>query len=293
MVKSLRGASMAALLAGSSLLAGCSPSVKTVQTPASSTATPAQTSSATEGEIEAAKLVALQAKTATLKLKFVLDGKAPTPAKIDGSKDAFCAKQELYSETLVVDKDGGIRDMLLYVDGKKTELSDVPAADLKASIVLDNKNCVFIPHVLVVRPSQVVTVKNSDDTGHNANFNFFNNEPVNFLIPAQSSKDLTTIKTDEPAPIPVECNIHPWMKAHLLVVDHPYHAISDASGAIEITGLPVGKVTFKVWHEESKIDGGEVGGKAEKWARGRIEWDLKAGVNDLGTVKIKASSFGK
>ncbi len=232
------------------------------------------------------------ADTATLKAKFVLKGDAPKPEKIDGSRDPFCADQDIFSEKMVIGGGGEIQNLALYLDTRRTkvDLPEIPVED--KSFTLDNKNCVFVPHVLAARPGQSILVTNSDETGHNANFNFFNNDAVNFLVPAGGEKELE-LKADEPAPIPVDCNIHPWMRAFVIVTEHPYVAITDAGGELMIENLPVGEVTFKVWHENAKrsIDEATVGGKVEKWSRGRMEIELKAGMNDLGTVVIDRELF--
>jgi plastocyanin len=161
------------------------------------------------------------------------------------------------------------------------------------TVQLDNDGCIFKPHIIFVRPGQKIEVLNSDQTGHNANFSFFRNEAVNFLIPVGGKKEFE-IKTEESASlIPVECNIHPWMKAYVVVQEHPYVGISDEAGQIEIANLPVGEVTFYIRHENAagSIDEGAVNGKSQKWSRGRMELKLNAGVNDLGTITIAADKF--
>ncbi|RMF38575.1 MAG: methylamine utilization protein [Planctomycetota bacterium] len=239
-------------------------------------------------------LVAAPADTATLKVKFVYGGDPPPREKIDGSKDPFCGELEILSEKMVIGADGGIQNLALYMDVRRSD-AEVPEAMLKAppaTVVLDNKGCVFVPHVIKVRPGQTIEVKNSDGTGHNANFSFFNNQSVNFLIPAGGSQKLE-ITAEEPAPIPVECNVHPWMKAYVIVTEHPYVGVTNEKGELEITDLPVGNVTFKIWHENSdgSIDEGLVNGKKERWSRGRMEVELKPGVNDLGTITLAPDMF--
>ncbi len=83
------------------------------------------------------------------------------------------------------------------------------------------------------------------------------------------------------------------MKAHLIVTELPYVGISSEDGTLEIANLPVGPVTLRVWHELGNIDGATVGGKAEKWTKGRMDITIKGGMNDLGVVKIDAAKFGK
>jgi plastocyanin len=235
--------------------------------------------------------------TATLRLRVVVDGQVASPKQVSGINDAFCSEFPLMTDNLIVGSQGELKNLALILDEERTKVK-IPDSMLKppaATHVLDNTRCLFEPKVLVARPGQTINVKNSDNTGHNANFQFLKNPPTNFLIPAGQSKDLV-LKPDlsEPTAIPIECNIHPWMKAFIIVKQHPYVGVSDQAGIIEIPDLPVGKgVVFRLWHESTRaIDQVEVGGKAEKLARGnRWELDLKPGVNDLGTVKLSAKLF--
>ncbi len=94
------------------------------------------------------------------------------------------------------------------------------------------------------------------------------------------------LEKPEPGLVNVTCNIHPWMKAKLLVLDHPFAAVSDENGEIVIKGIPVGEQVFRANHEAGKIDEVSVGGKDEKWSRSRFTLDIKPGMNDLGTVVI-------
>ena len=238
------------------------------------------------------KYVTQAKKWGTLKAKFVVEGKVAEATKVNAAADPICAALPIMTENLIVGKDGAVKNVALFMD-KKSKTKDIHPSLEKPSekpIVLDNKNCVFVPHVLFVRPGETVQVTNSDATGHNANFNFFNNQATNFLVPAGGSKDLK-VMTDEPAPIPVECNVHPWMKAHLIVAEHPAIGISGEDGVLEIANLPVGPVTLRAWHEVGKLDEVTMGGKKVKWSRGRMDIEIKEGMNDLGTITIAADKF--
>src|SRR5437667_195183 len=52
--------------------------------------------------------------------------------------------------------------------GSKWEHPDYAAAK-KENVIFDQKSCVFVTHMLALRSSQVVILKNSDPVGHNAN----------------------------------------------------------------------------------------------------------------------------
>jgi plastocyanin len=235
---------------------------------------------------------------ADVTIKFVLDGDIPKLAPLNAAADPVCAAQSIPNERLVVDeKSKAIANVVFMVDAKQTKLpadkihpslKDVP--DVKP--VLDNVKCQFVPHILPIRAGQTVEVKNSDSTGHNAKFVFFNNEEWNQVIPTNGTKQIQ-IKKAESGPSKVECNIHPWMTAYHVVTDHPYVGVSDANGVVKIEKLPAGvELTFKLWHEaQNKFDEVTVNGKADSWKKGNVKFTLKPGENDLGTVTIKPDKF--
>ncbi len=126
---------------------------------------------------------------------FVYKGKAPAPKPISATGDPVCTALKLESDALVVNaKNGGVRDVIVFPvsteKDKPLDLSkfDPNAKPVMAEPVLDNKDCQFIPHVVVIKAGQTLKVKNSDKTGHNANFGFMNNAAVNQQILPVASK---------------------------------------------------------------------------------------------------------
>ncbi|WP_164102954.1 methylamine utilization protein [Candidatus Laterigemmans baculatus] len=238
---------------------------------------------------------AMAAETGTLKAKFVYGGAPPSPPAIDPNKDqAFCGKHPLVDESLLVNKENnGIQNVILYVytgrGGSKLPKSD-PSNDTHE---LANDKCRFEPHVVIAQAGDTLKVTNPDAVGHNANLNFFANNPQNFTIPPGGEKEVK-LEEAEPAPIPVECNIHPWMKAYVVVLDHPYAAVSDKDGVLTIEGLPAGEeLNFRIAHEAAagSIDEVKINGKTEKWRRNRFDVKIKPGMNDLGEIEIPAEAF--
>lgn len=229
------------------------------------------------------------AETGDLKVRFVYGGDAPVPSLIDVNKDTeFCGKHNLKNETLIVNADNkGVKNVVLYVYTGRggSKLGDVAPAN--ATHTLANKNCRFEPHIVIAQTGDTLKVTNPDTVGHNANLSFFNNKQQNFTVPASQEKSVE-LKESEPAPIPVDCNIHPWMKAYIVVLDHPFAAKSDENGELLIKGLPTGELVFRVYHEAGAIKKVKVDGKDEEWSRSRVKIDIKPGMNDLGTVTIPA-----
>ena len=123
------------------------------------------------------------------------------------------------------------------------------ASNAKADVELDNKGCHFEPHVLVIRTTQTLALKNSDPTGHNTNVQPVSNDGINPVLAAGSAPLKHKFAKAEVRPIPVSCNIHTWMKAWLVVRTDPYAAVSNADGTFTIKDLPAGKdLEFGLWH---------------------------------------------
>jgi hypothetical protein len=49
--------------------------------------------------------------------------------------------------------------------------------------------------------------------------------------------------------IQLKCDVHPWMKAFVVVSPTPYFSTTGDDGAFSITGLPAGTYTLEAWHE--------------------------------------------
>lgn len=221
--------------------------------------------------------------------QFVVDGKVnPLPDLVkkgdQSAKDAaVCAKNGVPDESLIVNPENqGLANVVIYM--RKAPATIHP--DLKAvpseKLVFDQKDCRFIPHVLTVRVGQTVQCKSSDEANHNVHTYPFSNNADNFIISANDSvgRDLS-YKTVESRPMKVGCDIHPYMTAWWVVLDHPYVAVTDSEGKFEIKGLPAGKHEFIVWHERA-------GYINRKW-----ELTVKAGDNPQDVQKVKAADLLK
>ncbi|MCH1439970.1 MAG: methylamine utilization protein [Rubripirellula sp.] len=233
------------------------------------------------------------AETGDLKIHFEYGGDAPAPSAIDVNKDVqFCGKSKLMNERLLVNpKNKGVKNVVVYVYTGRggSKLDAVPASN--KTLTLANNACRFEPHIVIAQTGDTLKVTNPDAVGHNANLGFFNNKQQNFTIPAGQEKTVA-LEESEPAPIPVDCNIHPWMKSYVVVLDHPFAAVSDENGVLTIKGLPAGEeLVFRVYHEAGGIKEVEIDGKSEEWSRSRFKVDVKPGMNDMGTVVIPADAL--
>ena len=180
-----------------------------------------------------------------------LSGTAPHMKGIDMSKDPYCAKQHENSpahlENVVVGQ-GGLGNVVLYISEGLTgnEANAVPSEEP----VLDQKGCVYTPHVLAMDVNQKFKVITSDQTTHNIHplpNAMTGNIPWNKSQPPGAPPIETSWKTAEM--ISVKCNIHPWMHGYFAVVKGPY-ATTDSNGAYTIHNVPAGSYTVTAWQEE-------------------------------------------
>ncbi len=224
--------------------------------------------------------------------KFTYDGTPPEPAKlvVTADKEAF-EKLGLVDESLVVDKDTkGVANIAIYVWTKDVKIHPDLEESAKKSPTLrfDNKGARFVPRVLSVwLGKQSLCLCNSDPVPHNTNIQPFGDTPLNPLLPPKAEVD-HKFAQEQRAPIPVKCNIHPWMTGHILPRNNPYVAVTAKDGTFKLEKLPAGvELEFKVWHERRGYL------KAKDWKLGQFKMTLKPGKNDLGEVKCKPELFEK
>lgn len=218
----------------------------------------------------------------TLKGRVIVDGSiGPLPdlfAKGAATKDpSVCGAEAIPDESILV-KDGGLANVFIYLEkAPKGTKSPDPMGDVK----FDQKTCIFLPHALIVRTKQVITVLNDDAAAHNTHTYPKKNATFNSVV-QPNDRNGVPLKYDqtEKEPVSVGCDIHPWMQAYHLPLDHAFAAVSQADGSFVIENLPAGKHEFKVWHE--------VGRMLEK----SYSVTVQPGDNEV-TIKVAASKLGK
>ena len=230
----------------------------------------------------------------TIKGRFKFGGTAPTAAELKADKDVeVCGKHKLVNEELAVGADGGVANVVVFVRDKDVKVHPDLAATKTEKVVVDNASCRFEPHVLMVQTGQPLVLKNSDSVGHNSNIATLKNPPSNSLIPS-GGESTVTFTSEEAIPAQLTCNIHPWMKAWLVVRPNPYGAVSKADGTFEIKNVPAGDIELQIWHEKAGYVGEmTIKGKAEKIAKGRKKITVASGDNDLGEMVLDANLFKK
>jgi plastocyanin len=142
-------------------------------------------------------------------------------------------------------------DAVIYID--KIAGKTFPAP--KGHARIDQKNLMFVPHVLPVLTGTTVDFMNSDDVLHNV----FSPDKCcdKFNLGSWPKGQIKSFTFKEPGcAATLLCNVHPEMEGFVYVVETPYFAVSAKDGMYEIKDVPPGKYTLKIWHE--KLKGQEV-----------------------------------
>src|SRR5262245_50767315 len=176
-------------------------------------------------------------------------GKPSQPKKIDAGADPVCEKAspDLFTEDVIV-KAGKLANVFVYIrSGDTLEWYSFEAASPDVSIA--HRGCQLIPHVMGMQTRQVLKIANEDATTHNTNLDPKSNPFSNQSQPPTAAPLEIKFKTPEVA-IPVKDNQHPWERAYISVLSHPFFAVSALNGSYQISGLPPGQYTLVAWHEK-------------------------------------------
>jgi len=186
--------------------------------------------------------------TASVKGTVKLNGTVPNQKPINMTSDPACARQHnaaVPGEEIVADKKGNLQNVVVFVsDGLGARTFDVPPEPA----VIQQKGCVYLPHVLALRVNQKLQVLNSDACTHNIHPQPVNNREWNKAQSPASTAEATFAR--EEVGIPLKCNVHPWMRAYLAVFKHPYFAVTGKDGSFDLSNLPPGTYTIEAWHEK-------------------------------------------
>ena len=170
-------------------------------------------------------------------------GTPPARKTIEVTKDKeVCAKEKHLSSDLIVGPDKGIENAVVrLVDVKKGK----KWASTKAE--LDQKGCIYRPHVAVVPAGGELNILNSDGILHNIHTYSKANPSINKAQP--KFKKVLTEKFSKPEVIKVACDAHAWMGGWIVVSDHPYVAVTDEKGAFSLKDVPAGTYKVEIWQE--------------------------------------------
>jgi len=115
---------------------------------------------------------------------------------------------------------------------------------------LANEDCMLTPQVQAVVSPATLNVVSSDVALHHDRIINVATGELKAIAPFNDNGEVVPFDslltgTEE---LEITCDLHPWAKAHIVVLDHPYFATSEKTGAFAIDDIPPGTYHVKAWH---------------------------------------------
>ncbi len=173
------------------------------------------------------------------------DGELPQITQTEVTKNReVCGKSKPSEAFLVNSSTRGIENVVVYLKNIKSGKQWNADNDF----AMDQKGCVFTPHVLVVPVGREFGILNNDGILHNVHTRSEINAQVNKAQPQFLKRlKLSFAKTEF---IKITCDVHNWMQAWIVVADHPYYVLTNPTGKFEMTDIPPGTYELEFWHEK-------------------------------------------
>lgn len=220
-------------------------------------AAPAASGAAADKGGEAAKTPEVSGPAGSIKGKVTFTGEPPKLKAIDMAKDPKCVaahKDPVLEESLLAGDGNTLGNVVVEVKrGPKTWRTAAAAAPVPTTkVVMDQKGCMYVPHVFAIRAGTPFEVKNSDDTDHNVHFYGEANKTGskdNVAQPKGAPNITWNLAVAEENPALFKCDVHPWMNAYGRILDHGSFVVTAKDGMFELKDLPPGEYTVQAWHE--------------------------------------------
>lgn len=160
-------------------------------------------------------------------------------------------KQTTSLDRLIIGPDAGVANTVVYL----RNVSSGKAFDLPPQRRhLDQKTCHYLPHILLVPVNETLTMQSSDATLHTIHMD----GAATYNLPFPFVDKPTSRPMPTPGHVNLRCNGgHVWMNAEMMVVKHPYYAVTDDSGRFEFKDVPSGTYQIVAWHEGWNLAGKE------------------------------------
>jgi plastocyanin len=138
-----------------------------------------------------------------------------------------------------------VADAVVYAVPEK------PLPLAKKTAIMDQKNRMFVPHILPIQTGTSVRFPNSDDIRHQV-YSF--SPAKTFQLPLYKGTPANPIFFERPGVATLGCNIHDRMSAYIVVVDTPFFAMTGRDGTVTLDNLAAGKYTVHVWYADMRTE---------------------------------------
>jgi plastocyanin len=111
--------------------------------------------------------------------------------------------------------------------------------------VMDQRNLMFVPDVVIVQTGTSVDFPNRDQVRHQV-YSF--SGAKTFQLALYAGRGHAPVTFDRPGLVTLGCNIHDSMLGYIWVTDSPWYGRTAADGTLQLRDLVPGEYTVRVWH---------------------------------------------
>ena len=179
----------------------------------------------------------------TIKGTVRFTGAAVEQKKLPVTVDQSVCGKEKDAGDLVLSPAKGMRHVVVSLQAPP------PGAQWPVSlprVQMDQEQCAFVPRVVVVPAGGTVEFLNTDRLLHNLHSNSTGNPTFNRTQPRGRTIPIVLTK---PEIIRVDCDLHPWMRAWVVVAEHPFYVVTNDQGEFMLDHVPPGAYTLQLWQE--------------------------------------------
>ncbi|MBI4617959.1 MAG: hypothetical protein HY720_30405 [Planctomycetes bacterium] len=187
------------------------------------------------------------AGTATIKGQVLLSGEVPARRPIVMDSEPQCSGARSgppLDESVIVGDGRGLANVVVWVG---SGLEGWIFESQSEHALLEQKGCVFMPHVLGVQAGQKIQIRNRDPVSHNVRAIPKFSDGFNIAQPAGGTS--TRVLNHAEMGVRVRCDMHKWMGATIAVLRNPFFRVTGEDGTFELPKLPPGEYGIEFWHE--------------------------------------------
>lgn len=184
-----------------------------------------------------------------LALQFAYDGPRPEPKKIKIDRDASTLGPETTDQSLLVGNQGGLANVLAFATSADLPIHPEERKRAEQPVEMKIVGSQLLPRVVPLMVHQKLKLINDTPVAFNIRSDGQRNSGFNVLVAARDSY-LAEFPVAEKSPAQITDNIHAWMQAFVMPLEHPYAAASGTDGMARLSNLPEGEWTFHFWHEK-------------------------------------------
>jgi hypothetical protein len=213
--------------------------------------TPSVTATALAAALFIVPISTIYAGSITGQIRF--SDELPKLPVVKVSKDQDYCGEFLPNETYIIDSNGGLKNVVVFIESASSSGSPEPKLN-----VLENNGCRYAPRIMAMQKGERLRVRNNDPKLHIPH-SYLNERTVfNLSLPFRGTSIDASQKIRQSGILKVVCDTHAWMLAHIHVFDHPYFAVTDDRGMFSIANIPAGTYTLTAWHEDAGIRSQEI-----------------------------------